>query len=116
MTIFDIIDGVLSGLNVPFYDHSPEFAEGEDPALFITYDVYDVPYLFGDGNEGVTSYGITINVFGLSAGDCDSLYKRVIKAFKDNEFCRKGGTFGRSNDFPGYYRLIGELTYNMEVE
>ena len=62
MSFFDLLDGLLTTLDVPFYEGQPEF-EGDPPAAFISYSVYDVPKLFGCGKEMVTSYYVTINIY-----------------------------------------------------
>ena len=113
MTIYEILDGILSAFDVPYYDHMPEFAEGEEDRLFISYNLWDVPSLFGDGEEDMTEYHVTVNVFGCDAQSVDSLYDHVISALKDEGFCRQGGTFSKSNQFPAYYRKSGELAVDL---
>lgn len=113
MTIFEILDGILSTFDVPYYDHMPEFAEGEEDRLFISYNEYNVPSLFGDGAEDMTEYHVTVSVFGYNVQDVDSLYSRVISALINEGFCRQGGTFSKSNDFPAFYRKSGELSIDI---
>lgn len=113
MTIFEILDGILSTFDVPYYDHMPEFAEGEEDELCISYNLYDVPSLFGDGAEDMTEYHVTVSVFGYNAQNVDSLYDSVISALKNEGFCRQGGVFSKSNDFPAYYRKSGELSFEI---
>jgi len=113
MTISEILDGILSTFDVPYYDHMPEFAEGEEDRLFISYNVYDVPALFGDGAEDMTEYHVTVSIFGYIAQDVNSLYDRVISALTNEGFCRQGGVYSKSNEFPAYYRKSGELSFDL---
>lgn len=113
MTIFEILDGALSELDVPFYDHMPEFAEGEEDGLFITYSLYNVPYLFGDGVEKVTRYFITVSFFGQDYAQTDALFDSAENVLSAAEFRRAGTRYSKGSSFPGYYRIDEKYTFDL---
>lgn len=126
MSFFDLLDGLLTTLDVPFFEGQPEF-ERSPPETFIVYTVWDVPKLYGCGKEFVTTYYVTINIYtrdekngtdncvhaGIVA--CN-LGGAVITLFTENGFSRQGGSFGLSNDFPCYYHRILDFNYDYEGE
>lgn len=116
MDIFSITDGALGELGVPFFDHMPEFAEGEDDRLFITYNVYDVPEVFGDGEEQAARYYVTVSVFGSSAEETDRLYNSMVGVMTDADFCRGGTSYSRSNDYPSYCRRSTDFIYDLRKD
>lgn len=116
MNIFTILDGILHAFEVPFYAFMPEFAEGEDDSLFIVYNIYDNPAVFGDGAESVTRYNVTVSIFGYDLAQVRSLSETVTAALINEGFCRSGGTYSRNNDFPAYCRRSVDFEYCMECE
>lgn len=118
MSFHDLLNGLLSELNVPFYEGSPELPENS-PELFITYSVYDVPKLRGEGVELVTSYSVTVNIYttGRKKADRATSFGRDLTAlFTENDFIRRSGSYGMTNSFPGYYRRIIEFNYDYDEE
>ena len=66
MSFFDLLDGLLSELDIPYFEGQPEFS-GDAPDKFITYSVYDVPKLHGCGREIITAYFLTVNIYTTGA-------------------------------------------------
>ena len=117
MSFFDLLDGLLTTLDVPFYEGQPEF-ETEPPPAFISYNVYDVPKLFGCGKEVVTSYYVTINIYTTGADKAtvaDNLNTALTTLFTNCGFIRQSGNYGLSDDFPKYYHRIIEFSYSREL-
>ena len=125
MSFFDLLDGLLTTLDVPFFEGQPEF-ERSPPETFITYNVYDVPKLYGCGRELYTTYYVTINIYTCGerngADNCVhagivacNLGEAVITLFTENGFVRQSGSFGLSNDFPDYYHRILDFAYSREL-
>ena len=114
MKIFELIDGALKTLGVPFYSEMPEFAENEAPELFITYSVYDRPEYYGDGVELFTRYYVTVNVFGIMAANVDSTYIKLLALLNEYGFIRAGASYSSENDFPKYYRTA--VDYSKDIE
>lgn len=104
MRIFELIDGTLTLLNVPFYNGMPEFAVNEVPDLFVTYSVYDRPQDYGDGIEQVTRYYVTVSIFGTDQAAVDSEYISLLSLFAEYGFIRIGANYTSDDDFPKYYR------------
>lgn len=114
MSIFELIDGTLKTLDIPFYDKQPEFAENAVPPLFIVYEMYDKPQVSGDGMELITQYIITFSVFGTDINETDTTYENMIEALIDNGFVREGGYYTSNNDYPKYYRHTCDFSYDYE--
>ena len=117
MSFFDLLDGLLTTLDVPFYEGQPEF-EGDPPAAFISYSVYDVPKLFGCGKEMVTSYYVTINIYTTGADKAtvaDNLNTALTTLFTNCGFVRQSGAYGLTNDFPGYYHRTVEFEFCRDI-
>ena len=117
MSFFDRLDGLLTTLDVPFYEGQPEF-ERSPPEVFVTYSVYDVPKLFGCGTEVYTTYYVTLNIYVTGENrhqTADGLSTAVTDLLTDNGFVRQSGSFGLSNDFPKYYHRVIDFSYCMEV-
>lgn len=112
MNIFDIIDGILTDLGVPFYNDMPEF-EREPPALFISYSVYDRPAQFGDGDEVTTRYFVTVSIFARSHTSADETYDALKTFMKNGGFCRSGTAYISDNSFPKYHRITAD--YNIDL-
>ena len=115
MKITDIIDGILGQLNVPFYHSMPEFAR-EPPDLFICYDFYDNPALFGDGNEIMTRATVTFSIFGKNTANMDGTYKTLCRYLKLDGFIRVGARFSSDNDFPKFHRISVDYTYDFDFD
>ena len=113
--IFNIIDGALEKIGVPFYDHMPEFAEGEADELFLSYSIYDRPQLHGDGAEVVTRYFVTVSVFGRNVEKVDETYSLLLAQLRNSGFLRAGGSYSSNNDFPKYYRYAADFFYDHEL-
>ena len=105
MSFFDLLDGLLTTLDVPFF-------EGQQ--------------LYGCGKEFLTTYYVTINIY--TTGDRNgedicvhagvvacNLGETVITLFTENGFVRQGGSYTLSNDFPGYYHRILDFAYSREL-
>lgn len=117
MSIFELIDGLLTTLDVPFYEGQPEF-ETEPPPVFISYSVYDVPTFFGCGKELYTTYYLTISIFTTGtdkATVADNLSTALTTLFTDSGFVRQSGAYGLTNDFPGYYHRTVEFEFCREL-
>lgn len=116
MSFFALLDCILTELDIPFYEGSPEFSD-EVPASFLTYSVYEVPHLFGDGCERTTTYHVTLNVFATGADRAtvvDNMTAALTTLLIDNGFLRQGGSYTMTDDFPGYYRKIVEFSYEYD--
>lgn len=113
MSFFELLDGLLSELYVPYFEGQPEFS-GDAPDKFITYSVYDVPKLHGCGREIITAYFLTVNIYTTGPGkarEADSIGGDLTALLTDNGFVRRGGSFGLTDDFPGCYHRILEFEY-----
>lgn len=118
MNFFELLDGLLTELDIPFYEGQPEF-ERSAPEAFISYDVYEVPNLYGDGAEKTTTYHVTINVFASGADRAETvrnLCTALTILLTENKFIRRGGSYTLSDDFPRYYRKIIEFNYDYDNE
>ena len=115
MTIFEKLDNAIAPLDVPWYDHMPEFAEGQEDPEFLCYSLYDKARLFGDGSEQVTRYFITVSVFARSGSAADALRDRAAAVLRSTGFIRSGGEYGVGADFPSYHRRIEEFTFDLEI-
>ena len=116
MSFFELLDGLLTELQVPFYEGQPEF-ERDPPEAFITYDVEDVPHQRGDGQELTTAYHVTFSIYtsGKYKRQNAAEVEQVLTALLlDNGFIRQSGSFGLSNTFMRYYRRIIEFNYDYE--
>lgn len=116
MSFFDLLNGLLGELEVPYYEGQPELGRTE-PETFVSYSVYDVPSLRGCGEEQTTTYYVTINIY--STGEertrkADTLGRALTSLFVENGFVRRSGGFGLTNDFPGYYHRIIDFYYDYE--
>ena len=117
MSFFNLLDGLLTTLDVPFYEGQPEF-ENDPPAAFISYNVYDVPKLFGCGKEAATSYFVTINIYTTGtdkATVADNISTALTTLFVDSGFVRQSGAYGLTNDFPGYYHRTVDFEFCREI-
>ena len=117
MSFFDLLDGLLSELEIPYYEGQPEFS-GDAPDAFISYSVYDVPKLHGCGREIITSYDLTVNIYTTGAGRAqaaDSIGNTLINLLTNNGFVRRSGSFGLTDDFPGFYHRIIEFIYSRSL-
>lgn len=118
MSFFELLDGLLTELDIPFYEGQPEF-ERSPPEEFITYDVYDVPNLRGDGKEKTTQYYATLSVFVTGTGRkarADRIVRDLSALLLDNDFIRQGGSYSSTDDFPRYYRRVTEFVYDYDNE
>ncbi len=116
MNICEIIDGILSTFKVPFYHEMPEFAR-EPPPRFIVYSFYDVPAFFGCGQEQVTRYHVTFNIYTTGTNfksQADQISRDLTALLLENDFVRQSGSCSLSNDFPKYYHRIIEFIYDYE--
>lgn len=109
MNIFDRTDGVLRILNVPFYDTMPEFADGEEPDLYIVYSVYDSPALRGDGRLEAVEYTVTINIIGTNAAETDALQLKLIPLMEEYDYSYGGCNYEIDSDFPATIRRITDF-------
>ena len=117
MSFFDLLNGLLTTLDVPFYEGQPEF-ENDSPETFISYSVYDVPKFFGCGAEMVTSYYVTVNIYTTGtdkATVADNISAALTTLLIDSGFVRQSGAYGLTNDFPGYYHRTVEFSYSREL-
>ena len=118
MSFFELLDGILTELDIPFFEGQPEFSD-DVPAAFLTYSVYEVPNLFGDGTEKTTVYHVTLNCFAAGidrATVVDNMTAALTTLLIDNGFLRQGGSYTMTDDFPGYYRKIVEFSYDYDFE
>ena len=109
----ELLDGLLTTLDVPFFEGQPEFAQ-DAPEMFLSYNVYDVPKLHGCGVEVVTEYYVTVNVYATGADrarSADNLGTALTALLTENGFVRRSGSFGLTNDFPGYYHRVIDFCY-----
>lgn len=111
MDIFEKIDSVLKLLNVKFYDTMPTFAENNEPPLYIVYNLYDVPKLWGDGKLISVEYVVTVNIIGTNARKVDKLQIELLELFQDNGFAYAGCNYQMDSDFPKQYRRIMDFKY-----
>ena len=116
MSFHELLDGLLTELQVPFYEGQPEF-DGTPPEQFVSYHIRDVPALRGCGRECYTAYYVTLNIYTTGAHKhINSSYTEhnLTALLLDNGFIRQGGSFGLSNDFSRYYHRITEFYYIMK--
>ena len=111
MKIYDEIDGVLSGLNIPFFDTMPSFAEDEEPELYVVYSIYETPDLYGGGKIVSTKYSVTVNVIGSNVKDVDELHEKVKKLLIESGFVYGGGRHLIDPDYPTMYRRILDFNF-----
>ena len=119
MSFFELLNGLLSELDITYYEGAPDFGEEIPPGIFITYSVYDVPSLRGCGEEQTTTYYVTINIYAAGAGrtvSADNAGRELTALFAENGFVRRSGSFGLTNDFPGYYHRIIDFYYDYDEE
>lgn len=117
MSFFDLLNGLLTTLDVPFYEGQPEFS-GEPPEAFISYSVYDVPKFFGCGEELYTTYYVTVNIYVTGndkAQTADNINMALTALLTENGFIRQSGSYGLTDDFPGYYHRTAEFNYSREI-
>ena len=117
MSFFDLLHGLLTTLDVPFYEGQPEFT-GEVPEAFISYSVYDVPKLFGCGQEIYTTYYLTINIYTTGsdkAAVAGNISTALTAILTENGFVRQSGSYGLTDDFPEYYHRTIEFNYSREL-
>lgn len=118
MSFFDLLNGLLSELEVPYYEGQPELGESSPPQ-FISYSVDDVPKLWGDGELSVTTYGVTVNIYTSGTGkyrEAENISRELTALLTENGFIRRPGSFGLSNDFPRYYHRIIDFYYDYDLE
>lgn len=110
--ITDVIDGLLSQLDdVPYYYLGAEFAEGQEDGLCVIYSFYDIPGLFGDGEEKTTDYRITFKIYGTSFAQVYALQDELAGILKNAGLIRRGTTYSGDDDFPQYYVHIMDYSY-----
>ena len=117
MSIFELIDGLLTTLDVPFYEGQPEF-ETEPPPAFISYNVYDVPGFWGCGEELYTTYYLTLNIYTTGtdkATVADNISVALTALLTENGFIRQTGNYGLSYAYPKYYIRIIDFSYSREL-
>ncbi len=112
VTIFEKIDGILATLEVPFYYLMPELAR-ELPDLFITYNFYNKPSFFGDGDEISSRFFVTFGIFGKSNTQVNNLYETLKTLLKNSGFCRSGTLYTSDSNFPKYFRITAD--YNIDL-
>ena len=112
MNIYEKIDGILATLEVPFYYLMPEFAR-EPPDLFVTYNFYNKPAQFGDGDEIATRFFVTFGIFGKSNTQVNNLYETLKTLLKNSGFCRSGTLYTSDSNFPKYFRITAD--YNIDL-
>ena len=117
MSIFELIGGLLTELDIPFYENQPEFAR-EPPEQFITYSLYNVPQFYGAGVEIITRYHITFNIYTTGTNykqNADTISVNLTALLLENDFIRQSGSDSLSNDFPKYYHKAIEFIYDYEI-
>lgn len=113
MSFFELLEGHLSELDIPYYEGQPEF-EGSPPETFISYSVYDVPGFYGCGKELVTTYYVTINIYAEGVDRAlvaDNVSEALTNLLTNDGFVRESGTYGLTDDFPRYYHKIIKFNY-----
>ena len=117
MSVFELIEGYLQELEIPFYEGQPEFARSP-PETFLVYDLYDVPGLRGIGVELITRYHITLNVYTTGTKyrqKNDEICMKLTALLTENGFVRESGSYISMNDFPKYYHRAIEFIYDYEL-
>lgn len=112
MTVFEIIDGILTQLELPFYQNMPEFAR-EPPDIFIAYNLHNIPALRGDGHEIATRFFVTFNIFGKSNATVNNVYTNLKNLLENSGFTRSGTLYTSDSDFPKYFRITAD--YNIDL-
>ena len=51
MSFLNLLNGLLTELNVPFYEGAPDFGQDPAPQAFIYYSAHDVPKLRRNGHD-----------------------------------------------------------------
>ncbi len=115
MKIFDIIDQVLSSMNVAFYDSFVDNGK-ERPDLYIVYNLYDTSSLYGDGVLLMLEYIITFNIIGDSVVNVDCTQQKLMKVLQENGFVYAGCNYAMDSDYPNMYRRIIDFKINLEAE
>lgn len=62
MGVHEIVDGVLEGLNLPYFEGMPDFGDNE-PESYYTYTADAVPALSADDMVLDEEYNVYINLF-----------------------------------------------------
>lgn len=106
----EMVDGILTEVGVPFKHGVIEF-ENRAPPVYIEYNFYDVPKLFGDGFEEETEYFITLDIVADSTSAIDETYERLLPLMIENGFCRSGGSYSANSDHPKYYQKSVDFNY-----
>ena len=117
MSFYDLLNGLLSELDIPYFEGSPELSDST-PEAFIFYNVYDVPALRGCGEEFLTTYYVTVNVYTTgenNAQTADNIGTALTTLLTENGFVRQSGSYGLTDDFPEYYHRIIEFNYSREI-
>lgn len=113
MSFFELLDGLLTELDLPHYEGSPEF-EDDMPDEFITYSVYNNPAHWGCGREIVTRYTVTFSIYTSGrdkAAAAENISTALDTILTENGFSRIGGNYGYTDDFPNHYRKTADYCY-----
>ena len=106
----NLLDGILTILGVPFKHGVIEF-DSHAPPVFIGYNFYDVPKMFGDGDELITEYTVTIDIISDDTAAADQTCSRLMPLMLENGFIRAGGSYSAASDYPKYYQKSIDFNY-----
>lgn len=107
----ELVDAILTIVRVPFKHGVIEF-ENRAPPVYIGYNFYDVPKMFGDGFEDETVFYITFDIVSESTDVIDRTYERLLPLLIDNGFCRSGGSYSAHSDYPKFYQKSVDFNYS----
>lgn len=116
MSIFELIGGLLTVLDIPHYENQPVCKN--PPEQFITYSLYNIPQFYGAGVEMITRYHITFNIYTTGTNykqNADTISVNLTALLLENDFIRQSGSDSLSNDFPKYYHKAIEFIYDYEI-
>lgn len=117
MSFLDLLNGLLTELNVPFYEGAPDFGQDPAPQAFIYYSAHDVPKLRGCGEEMVTTYYVTINILVAGSGqNADDIGHELTTLLINNGFIRMSGNYRFDDSFPKCYHKAIEFNYDYDYE
>lgn len=106
----ELLDGILTIVGVPFKHGVIEF-DSHAPPIYIGYNFYDVPKVFGDGDEEMTEFTVTLDIISDDTARIDSTYERLIPLMLSNGFTRAGGSYSAASDYPKYYQKSVDFYY-----
>lgn len=111
----ELVDGILTILGVPFKQGVIELGDRASP-VHIGYNFYDIAENHGDGIETTVRYYVTFDIIGESTAVIDETYSELLELLIGNGFCRSGGSYTASSDYPKYYQKSVDFNIDIDTE